>query len=294
MMVEYELLQTKEFDQALNYLKEYERVKIIAGGTDILVDLHKDEIEDEEMDYILDISNIDQLKKITIGEKYIELGSLVTHSTLIEDERLSERYPVLAQAAETIGSVQIRNRGTIGGNIINASPAADLLPPLIALQAEIVVQSRDGKRTLSIPEFITGPYQTDISPDELLTTIKIPIYEDKYYSNFQKIGRRQAVAIARLNTAVVARIDGENKFSDTRIVPGSATPAPQAFKVVEKMVNGQKIDEVNFAEIGEQAAEEMVSITGERWSTPYKKPALASLVERALKGIVEEVISDEQ
>ena len=292
-MLEYELLLTEELDEALDHLAEKEKVKMISGGTDILVDLHNDEFDNEEIDYLLDISNINELKEIKQGSEYIEVGALVSHNTLIEDETLSKQYPVLAQAAKTIGSTQIRNRGTIGGNIVNASPAADLLPPLIALKAEVVLQSKEGERTMTIPEFVTGPYRTDLSNDELVTKIKIPVYEDKYYSNFQKIGRRQAVAISRLNTATVAKIDKENRFADTRIVPGSATPSPQAFSGVEKEVNGQHIDQIDFEEIGEIAAEEMVSITGERWSTPYKKPAIATLVKRSLEDIAKEVKQDE-
>jgi carbon-monoxide dehydrogenase medium subunit/xanthine dehydrogenase FAD-binding subunit len=292
-MLNYKLLQTDELSEALDYLSQYQKIKMISGGTDILVDLHNDEIDNEEMNFLLDISNIKELKKIKQEKEYIEVGALVTHNTLIEDKNLSQHYPVLEQAAKTIGSIQIRNRGTIGGNIVNASPAADLLPPLIALEAVVVLQSQKGEREMTIPEFITGPYDTDISDNEILTKIKIPIYEEKYYSNFQKIGRRKAVAIARLNTAVVAKINEDNRFTDTRIVPGSATPSPQVFSGVEQEVNGQHIDEIDYQKVGKRAAEEMVSITGERWSTPYKKPAITTLVKRALEGIAKEAKQDE-
>jgi uncharacterized protein (DUF2141 family) len=120
-MLNYKLLQTDELSEALDYLSQYQKIKMISGGTDILVDLHNDEIDNEEMNFLLDISNIKELKKIKQEKEYIEVGALVTHNTLIEDKNLSQHYPVLEQAAKTIGSIQIRNRGTIGGNIVNAS-----------------------------------------------------------------------------------------------------------------------------------------------------------------------------
>lgn len=292
-MLEYDLLQAENLNKALDYLKKYDRIKMIAGGTDILVDIHNQDIKNEEMDYLLDISRLQELKEIKKDEDWLEIGSLVTHSDIMENEIINSEYRVLSQAAETIGSTQIRNRGTIGGNIVNASPAADLLPPLIALEAEVVVKSSTTERTLSIPEFVTGPYRTDIKNDEILKSVRIPVTDEPFYSNFQKIGRRQAVTIARLNTAVAAKVDENKRFYDTHIVPGSATPSPQAFSGVEEMVNNTSIDEIDLEKAGEKAAEEMVEITGTRWSTPYKKPAISTLVKRALEAVIKEVESNE-
>ncbi|MBM7622492.1 FAD binding domain-containing protein [Sporohalobacter salinus] len=288
-MLEYDLLKAERLKTALTYLDKYEKIKPIAGGTDLLVEINNEDIDNSELNYVLDISNINELKKIENEDDYLEIGALASHTKLIESDYIKENYSVIVQAAQTIGSTQIRNRGTIGGNIVNASPAADLLSPLIALKAEVIIQSKNDQRNLQLNEFVTGPYRTDIKSNEMLTKIKIPKYEDEYFSNFQKIGRRQAVAISRLNTAVVAMIDEKNNFYDTRVVPGSATPSPKAFSKVEETVNGQNIDDIDFEEIGEIAANEMVSITGERWSTPYKKPAIATIVKRALKDVVKEV-----
>lgn len=292
-MLEYEFLQADNLSQAVDYLDKYKKVKIISGGTDILVEMHKKELDNEKIDYLLDISNIDELKEIKEKQDYIELCAGVTHSDIMESELLNGVYSVLGQAAETIGSTQIRNRGTVGGNIVNASPAADLVSPLIALRVELVLNSKNNERIMKIPEFITWPYQTNIREDEILTKIRIPKLDGKYYSNFQKIKRRKAVDIARLNTAVLTKIDSENRFRDISIVPGSATPTPQAFSEVEKMVEGSSIDEINLEDIGKKAEEEMVSITGERWSTPYKKPAIATIVRRALEVIIKEVKTNE-
>jgi len=287
-MISYEFLTTQKIKEALNYLDKFSKIHILAGGTDLLVNLYKESPRLPDFDYLLDISNISELKFLTLVDKFIEIGPLVTHSRLINEPLIKNNLPVLAEAAYTIGSTQIRNRGTIGGNIVNASPAADLLPPLIALKAEVVLISKKNERVLSLEEFLTGPYKTKLQANELLTKIKIPLLGDNYYTDFQKIGRRKALSIARLSLALVTKIDKEGIFQDTRVVPGSATPYPQSLPETEKAVNGKSVFNIDLEEVGKITSKEMVSITGERWSTPYKKPTIAVLIKRALEKIIKE------
>ena len=287
-MISYEFLTTQKIEEALNYLDKFRKVHILAGGTDLLVNLYKESPRLPDFDYLLDISNIPELKFLTLVDKFIEIGPLVTHSRLVNGPLIKNNFPVLVEAAYTIGSTQIRNRGTIGGNIVNASPAADLLPPLIALRAEVELTSRKGKRVLPLEEFLAGPYKTKLQANELLTKIKILLLGDNYYTDFQKIGRRKALSIARLSLALITRIDKKGIFHDTRVAPGSATPYPQSLPVTEDAINGKSIFDINVEEIGKITSKEMVSITGERWSTPYKKPTIAILIKRALKKVIEE------
>jgi len=287
-MISYEFLTTQKIEEALNYLDKFSKVHILAGGTDLLVNLYKESPRLPYFDYLLDIRNIPELKIINLINNFIEIGPLVTHSRLIDDSLIREYFPILVTAAQTIGSTQIRNRGTIGGNIINASPAADLLPPLIALRAEVELTSREGKRVLLLEEFLSGPYKTKLQANELLTKIKIPLLGDNYYTDFQKIGRRKALSIARLSLALVTKIDEEGIFQDTRVVPGSATPYPQSLPETEKVINSKSILNIDLEEISKTISREMVSITGERWSTPYKKPTIAVLIKRALEKITKE------
>ena len=287
-MISYEFLTTQKIEEALNYLDKFSKVHILAGGTDLLVNLYKESPRLPHFDYLLDISNIPELKIINLINNFIEIGPLVTHSRLIDDSLVREYFPILVTAAQTIGSTQIRNRGTIGGNILNASPAADLLPPLIALRAEVELTSREGKRVLPLEEFLSGPYKTKLQADELLTKIKIPLLGDNYYTDFQKIGRRKALSIARLSLALVTKIDEESIFQDARVVPGSATPYPQSLPETEKAINSKSILNIDLEEISKTISKEMVSITGERWSTPYKKPTIAVLIKRALDKIIKE------
>ncbi|MBC8499914.1 MAG: xanthine dehydrogenase family protein subunit M [Candidatus Atribacteria bacterium] len=287
-MISYEFLTTQKIEEALNYLDKFTKVHILAGGTDLLVNLYKESPRLPHFDYLLDISNIPELKIINLINNFIEIGPLVTHSRLIDDSLVREYFPILVTAAQTIGSTQIRNRGTIGGNILNASPAADLLPPLIALRAEVELTSRKGKRVSSLEEFLAGPYKTKLQANELLTKIKIPLLGDNYYTDFQKIGRRKALSIARLSLALVTKIDEEGVFHDTRVVPGSATPYPQSLPKTEEAINGKSVSNIDLEEIGKITSKEMVSIAGERWSTPYKKPTIAVLIKRALEKIIKE------
>jgi len=292
-MTSYEFLTTQKIEDAVDYLDKFSKVQLLAGGTDLLVNLYKESPRLPDFDYLLDISNIPELKIINLVNNFIEIGPLVTHSGLIDEPLIKNNFPVLMEAACTIGSTQIRNRGTIGGNIVNASPAADLLPPLIALRAEVELTSRKGKRILPLQEFLAGPYKTTLQASELLTKIKIPLLGDHYYTDFQKIGRRKALSIARLSLALVTKIEKEGIFQDTRVAPGSATPYPQSLPETEKAVNGQSIFNIDLEEIGKITSKEMVSITGERWSTPYKKPTIAVLIKRALKKIIEEAKTNE-
>lgn len=287
-MISYEFLTTQKIEEALNYLDKFSKVHILAGGTDLLVNLYKETPRLPDFDYLLDISNISQLNFFTLVDNFIEIGPLVTHSRLINESLIKNNFPVLVEAACTIGSTQIRNRGTIGGNIVNASPAADLLPPLIALRTEVELTSKKGKRVLPLEEFLAGPYKTKLQANELLTKIKIPLLGDNYYTDFQKIGRRKALSIARLSLALVAKIDKKGIFNDTRVVPGSATPYPQSLPETEKAIDGKSTLNIDVEEIGKITGKEMVSITGERWSTPYKKPTIAVLIKRALIKIIEE------
>jgi carbon-monoxide dehydrogenase medium subunit/xanthine dehydrogenase FAD-binding subunit len=287
-MISYEFLTTQKKEEVLHYLDKFSKVHILAGGTDLLVNLYKESPRLPDFDYLLDISNISELKFLTLVDKFIEIGPLVTHSRLINEPLIKNNFPLLVEAAYTIGSTQIRNRGTIGGNIVNASPAADLLPPLIALRAEVELTSRKGKRVSSLEEFLAGPYKTILQANELLTKIKIPLLADGYYTDFQKIGRRKALSIARLSLALVTKIDKKGIFHDTRVVPGSATPYPQSLSETEKAIDGKSIFGIDVEGIGKITSKEMVSITGERWSTPYKKPTIAVLIKRALRKIIEE------
>jgi carbon-monoxide dehydrogenase medium subunit/xanthine dehydrogenase FAD-binding subunit len=291
-MIDYEFFKAPSLKEALEFLSSYEGVKAIAGGTDLLVDIRKENARAKGFGFLLDISGLKELKFIEERKDCVAIGALSTHTMLVESPVINKYFSLLASAAKTIGSTQIRNRGTVGGNINNASPAADLLSPLIALGAHVKLSSRKGERKLPLGEFLAGPYRTNRQSDEIMTEVCVPLLGEGYFANFQKIGRRKAMNIARINLAVVLGIKDDTVF-DPRIVPGAATAYPIRFGKTEEAIAGKRIGEIDPPEIGERASEEMISATGVRWSTPYKRIALASLVKKALETIFAEAKANE-
>ncbi len=292
MAADIKFHSSTDLQYALEILDDEENIKVLAGGTDFLVDMKEEEDFLAGCSGILDLTDIEELKGIEQRDDHVEIGALVTHRELVRSDIIQEHYPALAQAARTIGSTQIRNRGTIGGNICNAAACADTFGPLVAFEADVELESLAGTRVMPAGEFVEWPYQTKLRDDELLTRFRLPLPEAGTFSSFQKIGRRQAVAITRVSLALAARVEG-NVVKDIRVVPGSATPVPQPFSGVESSIRNSRTAALEPEKLGEMAAEEMVEITGERWSTPYKKPALSALVRRAVRALQEEVRADE-
>lgn len=286
-MVEYQLLRAHSLDELLEILDERENVQLLAGGTDLMVDLHHQDEKFEKIDYLLDITDVDELKGIKLGAETGEIGALTTHAELVSSSEINKKLPFIAAAASSIGSTQIRNRATIGGNLANAAACADSFSPLIALEAEVVLRSKGGARRVLLEDFVKWPYETIIEADEVLEKIVFAMPQGEYYSSYQKIGRRKALSISRISLTLLAEV--ENKaIKKAQVASGAATPFPVPFRKVNNYLNGKSYAEIDPVEAGNIAADEMVGITGERWSTPYKRPALGKLVERAVEDLLEE------
>jgi len=286
-MVEYQLLRAHSLDELLEILDQRENVQLLAGGTDLMVDLHHQDQKFDKIDYLLDITAVDELKGIQLGDKKGEIGALTTHAELVSNPEIKEKLPFIAAAASSIGSTQIRNRATIGGNLANAAACADSFSPLIALGAEVVLRSKGGARRVLLEDFVEWPYQTIIKTDEVLEKIVFAMPQGEYYSSYQKIGRRKALSISRISLTLLAEVEN-GKVKKAQVASGAATPFPVPFRKVNDYLNGKSYAEIDPVEAGNIAADEMVGITGERWSTPYKRPALGKLVERAVEDLLEE------
>ncbi len=273
-------------EEALTYLSDKgERCKIIAGGTDLIPALRSEALHPG---YVLNILEIEALRGIREEDHVVRIGSLTTFTEIAESEILHRCFPLLARAAASVGGPQIRNRGTIGGNIANASPAADVLPAVLALEGELELQSKsEGKRTLPMAEAIASPYSPAFRSDEILTGIIIRKMEKGTRTAFEKLGRRNAMARARMNLSVVLRLDHDEKVKELRIVPGAVMPVARRVKSAERKLLGQK-PEAPFIEAAVEAlSEEMVQVTGVRWSTGYKVPVLKNMTRRLLRGLME-------
>lgn len=283
-MFKYEYICPKTINEACEILSLYkDSARIIAGGTDLIVQIRDEDKRWENIKYVIDINHIEQLNNIEEDEEFIRIGAIVTHSEIEKSEILRRNVPFLSEAASTVGAPQIRNRGTVGGNICNASPAADTVPALVALNAEVKIESIKGSRIVPLKSIYDKPNVNNLSSDEILTEIRFKKLDEGSKTAFIKLGRRKALAISRINIAFILRTDEENYVREARIVPGCIFPTPDRVNSAEDLMIGRILTEELIEEAGEKVSEEMIKRTGIRWSTEYKKPVIEALTRRVIK-----------
>jgi CO/xanthine dehydrogenase FAD-binding subunit len=286
VLQEFDLLRPKNYQKALDLISQYgKKARLIAGGTDLMVDLRKNKCPQTE--YVIDISSLKDLAYIKEDNGFIRIGSLTTHKNIVTAKLIDKYAKVLALGCQEIGSPQIRNRGTIGGNIITGSPCADSVTPLVALDAVLVIASKEEIREVPINEFYNGPYKPKINENEFLKEIYFKKVGSDYNSDFIKVKRRNAVSKSRINIAALAKLDSAGQVEDIRLAPGSITPKPQRFKKAEDVILNKKPNEKLIEQMSEQVADTMIEKSGYRWSTEYKKPVIKSLTKRILRTVLE-------
>ena len=289
-MTQMEVYRPSCLDDALRYMWECAQAqgnaaRPIAGGTDLIVSARQAALDAEQPATwrVVDISGLPEISGICAAGDQVCIGAATTHTEIEESAVILRTAPFLAEAAATIGSRQIRNRATIGGNVMNASPAADSLPPLVALSATATLASVRGRRSLPVSELITGPYRRAATPDELLLDVRFRALEPRARSAFIKVGRRRALAISRLAAAVAALFDSDGRIRDIRISAGAAFPMPCRIGQAEQVLLGNVYSAELAEQAGREAARAMVSATGVRWSRDYKEPVLAAIITRATR-----------
>ena len=259
------------------------RAKIIAGGTDLVIGLRNG---GQSPQSIIDITKIEELRKIEEKNGTVSIGAAVTHSEIAASSLVKKYGKVLSDAASEIGSPQIRNSGTVGGNIINASPAADTIPPLVVLNAKGRVMSKEGEKQVPIYQLFKGPYKTNLKPHELLVQITFQKLSSNMKSSFTRLARRNAMAIARMSVAIILQIE-KNRIKDVRIAVGSVTPTPQRMSEAEAFLKGKSPDEESLQKASLKVSDTMIRQSGIRPSTSYKKPVVEALFMRAMKKVLE-------
>jgi CO/xanthine dehydrogenase FAD-binding subunit len=271
--------RAETLDEALDFLwRNGPETAILAGGTDLLVELREGNLRCR---HILDVSCIPGLKSIHASGTELHLGSCVTFSEIASSPEVQHLAPVLKLASRTIGSLQIRNVATIGGNVATSSPAGDSLPALLVHDARVVLGSLHAQRTVPLVDFLLGPYENARRPQELVIRLVLHKYQAAFH-DFQKVGRRRELVVARLNLAVLAHKDGNGRISDLRVALGSATPMPVRIAEVERLLIGQVPSETLFWEAGGVLSRKMVEMSGRRPSTAYKERAVQGLLVRTL------------
>lgn len=282
-MIRFDYKKPSSLEDCLNMLNFYkEKARLFAGGTDLMVEFRADDKKLKGVEVVIDISNLSKLKNIESDKEEITIGAAATFAEIIINPVLVKYAPFFTEACRTVGSPQIRNTGTIGGSIGTASPASDPGPSLVAMDSVLTLVSSEGEREVLLSEFMEGAYKTIIRPNELMVSVKFKKLNSTAGFSFVKLGRRKALAIARMNVAAYVETGEDGTVLDVRIVPGSCMPVTVRSREAENMLLGKKPNYELHAAIGKKVSEKMVQVSGRRWSTPYKEPVIASLVKRAL------------
>jgi CO/xanthine dehydrogenase FAD-binding subunit len=257
------------------------KAKLVAGGTDLVIGLRNGDLKPQSL---IDITHITELREIEEKDGKISIGAAVTHSEIASSPLVRKYGRVLSDAAAEIGSPQIRNLGTIGGNIINASPGADTIPPLMVLDAVGEVVSKGGEKEVPLCQIIKGPYETNLKPHEVLAKVTFQKLSSDVKTGFVRLARREAMAIARISVAVILLMEKRNSLiRDVRISVGSVTPTPQRMVEAEAFLKGKKPDRERLKMASRKISEMMIQQAGVRPSTPYKAPVVEALFLRGVK-----------
>jgi CO/xanthine dehydrogenase FAD-binding subunit len=268
---------------ALAFLAEHgTQTSLIAGGTDLMISIRSGDMKSA---HVMDVSRLEELRSVALTEDSLFIGAAVTYRELMADPLVAKHAPVVAMAARHVGSLQIRNVGTLGGNVAHASPAADSVPTLIAHDCRVMIQSASGNRVEPLTDVITGAYATNLKPDELIMGFLLqPLPGAR--SSFHRIARRRALSIARINAAAVAYVDDSGTARDVRLSVGSVIPRPCRMADAENHLNGIAPDPRTIEEAAHIVSREMIRQSGVRPSTEYKQPAVEGLVQKVLSQVL--------
>ena len=280
MLKTTQTFKTTTIDQALELLEKYKsQAKIIAGGTDIVIELRNEKINPE---VIIDISAIDDIRYIKEDHGYIHIGAGATFTDLAYSELLNERLAGLKLSSRLVGSPLIRNRGTIGGNICNGSPAADTVPPLLALDAVLSIKSINNTREIKLEDMFLDKGQVDLKPEEMLVAIKFKKPVDGQNLAFSKLGLRNALAISRICISVYMDLDKDNKIVDIKVASGALGKTGLRERQVEEAGRGLRLSQETVDLAKETLVQSVETRLKGRSSLEYKARAVGSLLLEAI------------
>jgi len=279
-MKEFDYLKPSTLNGAHNLLVKHKReAYIFNGGTDLIVRM-REEITNPNV--VIDIKGIENLHEISYKNKEcLSVGACVKLSEIPKYKDVTEKYAILTEAIHNIGSIQLRNRATMTGNICNASPLADSATPLLVLDAKIVIYGKEGLKRVLVKDFITGVRKTILETGEIVTAIEIPIYEKPIIGLFQKMSRRKMVDLSTV-CGTVARINGE-----IRVALGAVSPTPVRGVKTEAFLRGKVLTDEVIREAGEIIVTDISPISDIRASKEYRLDMAKLIVKRGLVHIRE-------
>jgi carbon-monoxide dehydrogenase medium subunit len=259
-----------------------DKARVLAGGTDLLVLLKDQKLTAEA---VMSLAGVRDLNFIRYEDgRGATLGALATHGGVATSPIIQQKFPDLAEACSQVGAVQIQNLGTVGGNLCNASPAADVAPPLLLMDAVLTLASTRGERRVSIHDFFQGPRRTVLQADEILKEIFVPEIPGRRGATYLKLGRRKAMEIAIVGIGVAIHLNGSDQVvSECRIAMGSVAPTPVRAWRGEEILRNQEVRDELIEEVAVVAAEEASPISDVRASREYRLDMIRVLCRRAAR-----------
>jgi carbon-monoxide dehydrogenase medium subunit len=273
-------LQPTSLEEAWALMTEHEGARLIAGGTDVMTGLKDGALRPSAL---ISLRGIPELTGIEVNNQGARIGAMTTITEIVESQALAERYPVLVEGARCLGSLQVRNVATVGGNLGNASPCADTAPPLLVLDAAVRLRSAASARDVPLAEFFVGPGATALAPGEILTDILIPVPPAGARATFMNRGRVK-LDITKVSVAVLLALEGKT-CRLARVAAGSVGPTPLRLPAVEAILTGAALTDDRVAAAREAAAQAVVPITDIRSTEDYRRELTGVLLQRAIQAL---------
>lgn len=264
--------------EAVNKAKSSSAPYFLSGGSDLMVKIRNKVLAPE---ILIDVTGIEELNGISEDENTVTVGAAATHMEIAKSEIVQKHIYVLAEGSASVGSPQIRNSATVGGNICNASPAADSVPPLMVLDGEVTLFDGENYETVALDQFFNLPGKPHIKKEQVLVNIKVNKIKANQGASFYKIGKRKSLAIAVLNGASFLHVE-DNKIVKARVVLGSVAAKTIRLYEVEKWLTGKEPTEENFIKAGEMGAQMIVPIDDVRSTKEYRTDASAGVIKKTL------------
>lgn len=253
--------------------------RYIAGGTDLMVQLTR---KRRSASHVIDISGLHDMRGLEVRGEELLIGSLVTHKELELFPAVRQSFPAIRLAAQVVGGHQIRNVGTVGGNLANASPAADMSAALLALGAAVHIMGAQGRRQVAIDDFFTGPGQSVLNGGDLIESIEVPLPGSASANTFLKAGRRKAMEISLVCVGMKVDLDAAGTVATARVSLGSVGPTTLRAKACEAALIGRKLDEEAAGAAAERASMECAPLSDVRGSEQYRRMLVEALVAKAV------------
>ena len=280
-LIGFDYIHAKSLRDVWNILEREPEARLLAGGTDLLVNLKTDQTRTP---MVVSLKNIRDIYGINRHNEWIEIGALTTVGEIANNELVKEICPLLRMASKKLGSKQIRNLATIGGNLCNASPAGDLCIALICLEAKIIIKGSEEAKKINLENFFLEPGVTSLKHTEILTSVLVPLPKGNWKWNYQKLGKRKGMECSIVTSAVGLKIE-KNICKEARIALGAVAPTPIRARKAEKKIVGKKLNSSLIEEIATYTSQETNPISDIRASAEYRKEIVRNLTRRALNTI---------